>query len=149
MCWKCWRQVATEEFVNQSLNLEQVLHQEPPVFHRDLRWPNVVRRLDSQHQWFVIDWEDASGVPTQAQPHFNHETHSSKVFSDGHGADVDIWGVGTLISQCGSLYISEELRRLGEWMRSAMPPSAREALNAVKNYSKITGSNELSSSNKQ
>ncbi len=75
--------------MNQSLNLEQVLHQEPPVFHRDLRWPNVVRRLDGQHQWFVIDWEDASAAPTQAQSHFNRETHSPKVFGHGHGAEVD------------------------------------------------------------
>ena len=92
--------------MNQSLNLEQVLHQEPPVFHRDLRWPNVVRHLDG-HQWFVIDWEDASAAPTQAQSHFDHKNHSPKVFSDGHGAEVDIWGVGTLISQCESLYVSE------------------------------------------
>lgn len=128
----------------QLLKLEQVLHQAPPVFHRDLRWPNVMRRLDGQYQWFVIDWEDASPPPTQAQSHFNRETHSPKVFSDGHGAEVDIWGVGTLISQCGSLYISEELRSLGEWMQSATPPSAQEALNEVKKYSNITGSNEPS-----
>jgi len=119
--------------VNQSLNLEQVLHKEPSVFHRDLRWPNIVRRLDDQHRWFVIDWEDASAAPTQAQSHFDHETHSPKVYSDGHGPEVDIWGVGRLISQCGSLYISEKLRSLGEQMRSDTPPSAQVALIDIRN----------------
>lgn len=80
----------------------------------------------------VIDWEDASAAPTKAQSHFDHETHSPKNFSGGHGAEVDIWGVGTMILQCGFLYVSGGLRSLGERMRSAMPPSAQEALNEVK-----------------
>ena len=105
-----------------------------------------MRRLDGQHQWFVIDWEDASTAPTQAQSHFDRETHSPNVFSDGHGAEVDIWGVGTLISQCGSLYISEELQRLGERMRSVTPPSAEEALTEVKKFSNSKGLDGPSSS---
>ena len=61
-------------------------------------------------------------------------------FSVMDGAEVDIWGVGALISQCGSLYISEELRSLGERMRSHgdTPPSAQESLKEVKKYSNIT-----------
>lgn len=114
------------------LEMLEVLYQEPPLFHRDIRWPNVMRRLDDRHKWFIIDWEDASTAPTQAQSHFDHTNHSPRAFSDGHGAEVDIWGVGELIVRCGSLHISEKLRNLGKRMQSNTPLSVQEALKEVK-----------------
>ena len=72
-----------------------------------------VRRLDGQHQWFVIDWEELlRRLNLTSTVKF-----TPRFFSDGHGEEVDIRGVGTLISQCESLYISEELRSLGKRMR--------------------------------
>jgi len=112
--------------------LKQVLHREPPVFHRDIRWPNVMCRLHGRREWFIIDWEDASTAPTKAQSHFDHSTHSPRAFVDDHGAEVDIWGVGGLIMQCGFLHISEKLRNLGKRMQGDAHPSVQEALKEVK-----------------
>lgn len=92
----------------------KVAHEEPnPVFHRDIRWNNVLREIQDPTRWFLIDWEDSSVAPTKAAPHFNSMNHSPGVFADNHGAEVDIWGVGFLISSCASSGISSELRVLG------------------------------------
>jgi hypothetical protein len=114
--------------------LEQVLHQTPSLFHRDIRWPNVVRRLDDPHEWFLIDWEDAAAPPTTAQPHFSKINHSPHIFIDGHGAEVDMWGVGELIIRSGAVDISSELRDLGKWMQGSAAPSAQDALHKIKAY---------------
>ncbi|TFK23108.1 hypothetical protein FA15DRAFT_705765 [Coprinopsis marcescibilis] len=73
-----------------------------PLYHRDIRPDNVIRRVDNPSLWFLIDWEDASGPETAARPDFATETHSPDVFHDGHGAEVDIWGVGLLIENCAA-----------------------------------------------
>jgi hypothetical protein len=91
-----------------------------------------MRCLDDRYQWFIIDWEDASIAPTQAQSHFDHTTHSPRAFIDGHGEEVDIWGVGELIVRCGSLHVSDKLRNLGKEIQCDTPPSAREVLNEVR-----------------
>jgi hypothetical protein len=85
-----------------------------PIYHRDIRWPNVIRRIQDHSKWLLIDWEDASLPPTEAQPSFSRSTHSPAVFEDGHGADVDIWGVGYLIKTCMAADVSGELRALGQ-----------------------------------
>jgi hypothetical protein len=64
-----------------------------------------MRRLDDESKWFIIDWEDAATLPTKAEPRFNSSTHSPSIFVDGHGAEVDIWGVGGLILDCSVGYI--------------------------------------------
>ena len=56
-----------------------------------------MQSLDDHSKWFLIDWEDASFVPTKAVAGMNVEEHSPKVTEDNHGAEVDIWGVGRLI----------------------------------------------------
>ena len=117
--------------VLQSLN---VLHKEPQMFHRDIRWPNVIKSLENPQNWFLIDWEDAAAPPTVASSHFNRKTHSPKAFTDGHGAEVDIWGVGELIIRCGILCISLELLGLGKWMQGDKAPTAGEALAKMKEY---------------
>ncbi|KAF8508186.1 hypothetical protein BU17DRAFT_56879 [Hysterangium stoloniferum] len=112
----------------------EVLHKSPPIFHRDLRWPNVMRRLDDPQRWFIIDWDDAAIPPTTAQSHFNRRTHPPGVFTDGHGAEVDMWGVGELIRKCGTLDISLELKNFGKWLQGSIAPSAQEALGKIKDY---------------
>ncbi|KAI6143201.1 hypothetical protein BKA82DRAFT_4359721 [Pisolithus tinctorius] len=47
--------------------------------------------------WFLIDFEDAATPQTAAWILFTKEEHSSAIFQDGHGSEVDIWGVGYLI----------------------------------------------------
>ena len=93
-----------------------------------------MRRIDDPDKWFLIDWEDAAVPPTTVPAHFNHRTHSPRVFTPGHGAEVDMWGVGRLITQCHGFDISAELQSLGKQMQETSPPTAQEALNVVKNY---------------
>jgi hypothetical protein len=104
--------------------LEKVLHQEPSILHRDIRWLNVMRRLEDRLKWFIIDWEDAASAPASAKPHFERSTHSPRVFVEGHGTEVDIWGVGGLIIDCKALDISSQLKDLGRWMQDSRTPSA-------------------------
>jgi hypothetical protein len=85
-----------------------------PIYHRDIRWPNVIRRIDDHSKWILIDWEDAGVPPTMAQPSFSRSTHPPAVFVDGHGADVDIWGVGYLIKTCTAADVSMKFRALGQ-----------------------------------
>ncbi|KAJ3493793.1 hypothetical protein NLJ89_g10936 [Agrocybe chaxingu] len=84
-----------------------------PLFHRDIRWSNIVRAVEDQSKWFIIDWEDAAYPPTLAQEDFTPESHSPAIKHDGHGAEVDIWGVGHLITSCLTGDISMDLKALG------------------------------------
>jgi hypothetical protein len=99
--------------------MSQVLHQEPPVFHRDIRWPNVIQRADDPASWFLIDWEDAAYRDNEAARHLDPNTHCPRVFVDNHGGEVDVWSVGLLIKEARSFAfnISDELVRLGAWMQ--------------------------------
>jgi hypothetical protein len=83
-----------------------------PFYHRDIRWNNVIRRIDDPTKWFLIDWEDAASPPTTAQKDFRHSSHSPAIFQDHHGAEVDIWAVGHLITTCKA-HVSENLNLLG------------------------------------
>lgn len=67
------------------------------MFHRDIRWPNVILSAQDSTKWFLIDWDDASTSPTRAATHLDLSHHSPAVFLDNHGAEVDIWSVGKLI----------------------------------------------------
>lgn len=72
----------------------QVMHAGPsPVYHRDIRKPNIIKRPDGDG-WFLIDWSDASLGPTTGVTHMSREEHSPKVREDNHGGEVDVWGVG-------------------------------------------------------
>ncbi|KAF8340989.1 hypothetical protein F5887DRAFT_1062542 [Amanita rubescens] len=108
----------------------QVLHQAPPLFHRDIRWPNVLRRAEDHTLWFLIDWEDAVGPNNVAAKHFRREGHSPRVFIDNHGAEVDIWSESTSPS---TFDLSPELVELGKWMQN-VAPDAKDALIAVEAY---------------
>lgn len=77
------------------------MHSPPtPVYHRDIREPNILKRLDGQG-WFLIDWTDASATPTIAATHLTEHEHSPRVRQDNHGGEVDVWGVGSyLLALC-------------------------------------------------
>ncbi|PPQ84849.1 hypothetical protein CVT25_004985 [Psilocybe cyanescens] len=110
---------------------ENAAHQ-VPIYHRDIRWNNVIRRINDHSKWFLIDWEDAAGPPTKAQLSFNKSTHSPAIFEDGHGADVDIWGVGYLIKTCQAANVSTELKALGDRIcHESQTLTAVEALKLV------------------
>ncbi|KAF9530554.1 hypothetical protein CPB83DRAFT_892527 [Crepidotus variabilis] len=67
-----------------------------PIYHRDIRQSN----------------ELASGKETSALPYFASATHSPDMFHDGHGPEVDIWGVGHLIKQATCI-LPQEIEDLG------------------------------------
>ncbi|PVF95529.1 hypothetical protein CPB86DRAFT_817168, partial [Serendipita vermifera] len=80
----------------------KVMHSDPnPVYHRDIREPNIIKRADDQG-WFLIDWSDASTAPTRAAMHLNESEHSDRVFQDNHGAEVDIWGIAKYMENLAS-----------------------------------------------
>lgn len=108
-----------------------ILHSYPPIFHRDIRWPNVIKSLH-ERKWFLIDWEDAATPPTARVPsHWDRDTHSPRAFVDEHGGEVDIWAVGNLILTARIFGLSSAVVGLGEWMMSDPVPSANEALERV------------------
>jgi hypothetical protein len=42
--------------------------------------------------------DEATVAPTEAQTHINKANNSPHIFSDGHGVEVDLWGIGELIN---------------------------------------------------
>ena len=93
------------------------MHADPALFHRDIRWPNVLWNTQRK-SWFLIDFDDASMAPTLAATHLSRHNHHPGVFQDGHGAEVDIWGVGRLILDAAKsvVDVSEGLRSIGQNM---------------------------------
>ena len=35
------------------------------IFHRDIRWANVVKSAKDRSRWILIDWDDAASPPTE------------------------------------------------------------------------------------
>ena len=104
------------------------------MFHRDIRWPNVMRNIKDESKWFLIDWEDSATPPTQAQSSLRRAIHSPDVFHDGHGAEVDIWSIGHLIKTCKAMDISSDLRQLGDKIcNESCQLTAQQVLNLVTN----------------
>jgi hypothetical protein len=105
------------------------MHQPPQLFHRDIRWPNVIYSFENR-DWFLIDWEDASAPPTVAAMHMEKKSHAPNVFFDGHGAEVDIWAAGQLITDAAAEIpgLSLDLRCLGEEMKAGKITTAEVAL---------------------
>ncbi|KIK09119.1 hypothetical protein K443DRAFT_808 [Laccaria amethystina LaAM-08-1] len=109
----------------------KVAHADPPVFHRDIRWPNIMQSHKDSSKWFLIDWEDASFAPTKGAPHLSKNEHSPNVYKDNHGADVDIWAVGRLIFT--SLLQVPALRDLGQMMTEGHVSNAEQGLREICN----------------
>ena len=72
-----------------------------PIFHRDIRWPNVIKLPSLPNElskWMLIDWDEAVGLHNKAALHLSEENHAPEVFEDNHGEEVDVWAVGKLIT---------------------------------------------------
>ncbi|KAF8512677.1 hypothetical protein BU17DRAFT_53952, partial [Hysterangium stoloniferum] len=109
-----------------------VLH-EIPIFHRDIRWDNIIQNAQNPCNWILIDWEDAATPPTKGQPRFNMSDHSPRILEDDHGAEVDIWGVGHLITSSAAADLSSEFKALGKRVcQEAHILTAQEVLKLVK-----------------
>jgi hypothetical protein len=111
------------------------MHAEPPLFHRDIRWPNVIRDAHNPEKWFLIDWDDAAAAPTRGVTHLRPDTHSPRVFLDHHGAEVDLWGVGKLIVEAGRFVpgISADDILFGGSLMSDDDMTAEKALHILNN----------------
>ncbi|KAG8834757.1 hypothetical protein FRC17_007263 [Serendipita sp. 399] len=106
-----------------------------PVYHRDIRQPNIMKRFDGQG-WFLIDFSDASTIPTRAATHLSESEHSPMVRHDNHGAEVDIWGVGRYLKDltsrpsCGIAKSDAVKKMARKWMED-LETSAASALEEV------------------
>jgi hypothetical protein len=87
-----------------------------------------MRYANHAEQWFLIDFDDASTVPTRAAKNMSRETHSPRVFIDEHCGEVDIWGVGKMIMESAYLGVSADMKALGKRLVSDEPPTAVEAI---------------------
>jgi len=103
-----------------------------PIFHRDIRWPNVIRRSDDSSKWFLIDWDDAATAPTRAATHLKADCHAPSIFSDKHGGEVDVWAVGRLFVEASQHTpdFPSDIVTLGEDMQAGTL-DANQALNRV------------------
>ena len=101
------------------------------MFHRDIRWPNIIQSREEPSKWLLIDWEDASFSPTKAAPRLSHAEHSPNVYKDNHGADVDIWAVGRLIFTA-RLRV-EALTDVGRTMMAGHILNAEQGLEEIRN----------------
>jgi hypothetical protein len=113
------------------------MHAHPdPVFHRDIRWPNIIRRVHEPRKWFLIDWEDASMLPTRAAKHLKKGEHSPRIFADGHGAEVDIWAVGKLFLDANTFAspLPIAMVAIGKRMREDETMSAQQALTEISRF---------------
>jgi len=111
------------------------MHMSPdPVYHRDIREPNIIKRFDGQG-WFLIDWSDASTAPTCGVTHLKKSEHSPLVRQDNHGAEVDIWGIAKYMEELASrarIANPKAVQEMaGRWMAD-LTTSAASALDEIK-----------------
>ena len=63
----------------------------------------------------LVDFEDGAFFPnTKSANHLNEGSHSPRVFIDGHGIEVDIWGIGELLAWQHHMRIEEYPREMEE-----------------------------------
>jgi hypothetical protein len=111
------------------------MHEAPkPLFHRDIRWPNIILSPDHHSKWFLIDWDDAAISPTRAAKHLDPKSHSAAVFQDNHGAEVDIWAAGMLILNAREFVsaIPNTLATIGTQMVEGLIGTATEARSRIR-----------------
>ena len=75
-----------------------------------------------------------SMCPTHAAKHLTKGEHSPRVFSDGHGPEVDIWAICNLFPDASTFGfpLSAATVALGKRMREDETMSAQQALTEVK-----------------
>jgi len=93
---------------------------------------NIIRSAENPRVWIIIDWEDAARPPTTGQQHFNMSHHSPRILEDNHGAEVDIWAVGHLITSSTAADLSSKFKALGDRIcREAHELTAQDVLELV------------------
>ncbi|CAG8592888.1 6332_t:CDS:2 [Diversispora eburnea] len=110
-----------------------------PIFHQDIRWPNVIRlpgASSESSKWILIDWDEADRPPTQPATHLAKGNHAPEVFQKNHLGEVDIWSVGKLITEASEWLIdlSPNIIEFGKEMRSNNRPDARDALEKIRSF---------------
>jgi hypothetical protein len=85
----------------------------------------------------LIDWDDATTIPTLPAMHLNQETHCPFVFQRDHGTEVDIWAVGQLIKEAVAFCsdIPDDVTRYGKLMMAGLVTSAAQASEYLSRYS--------------
>ncbi|CAG8700430.1 14701_t:CDS:2, partial [Ambispora leptoticha] len=112
-----------------------------PIFHQDIRWPNIIRLPGASNEpskWILIDWDEADGPPTQPATHLATENHAPEVFQKDHHGEVDIWSVGELITAASKWIfgLSSNLIEFGKELQSDNRPTAQNALEKLKSFLK-------------
>ena len=88
------------------------------MFHHDVWWPNIIQSADEPNIWLLIDWEDASGCPTKRK--LVSPCLSPRIREDNHGAKVNIWAIGHLITTSKVADLSEDFKNFGESIRERL-----------------------------
>ncbi|CAI2164368.1 11782_t:CDS:2, partial [Funneliformis geosporum] len=119
------------------LEMLVVLHDNEPIYHQDIRWPNIIQlpnALDVPSKWIIIDWKDSDGYPNNLADHLTQDEHAPEVFQQNHGGEVDIWSVGKLIMDANRWIIglSQRITQFGRDLQSDDRPSAKKALKRFK-----------------
>ena len=94
-----------------------------------------MRRYDGRG-WFLIDWSDASTAPTYAARHLKRWEHSPSVQEDGHGPEVDIWGIGRYMEQLASRVVCriakpEAVKKMAQRWMTDTSTTAESALHEI------------------
>ena len=108
-----------------------------PIFHQDIRWPNIIKLSGEPLKWILIDWDDADCPPTRPANHLEKTNHAPEVFEKGHGGEVDIWSVGKLITDAAHFIkdLSQSIIDIGVQMQSNDRPNALNALETWRSLS--------------
>ncbi|CAB4381380.1 unnamed protein product [Rhizophagus irregularis] len=116
-----------------------VLHDDNDIYHRDIRWDNIIRRYDDPSKWFLIDWDDATEYPNSPAMHLITEEHALEVFTRNHRGEVDIWSVGKLIKNASTWItnLSEKITEFGDLLLSQDSTKRPSAKKALKKFKKI------------
>ena len=121
------------------LIIPQVMHSNPPVYHRDIRPANIMKKYND-NTWFLIDWSDAATPPTLPAS-LNARNHSPRVREPNHGAEVDIWGVGFCLIDLAyrkRVHDAPAVEHIGEQWRKQETLTADAALAQIKVLNLIT-----------
>ena len=93
-----------------------------------------IKKFDGQG-WFLIDWSDASTIPTLGVRHLTELEHSPHVREDNHGPEVDIWGIGAYMEELASGYQCAKpwaVQQMAQRWKGDTSTTATRALDEVK-----------------
>ena len=99
--------------------------------HRDIRWENVLCDMNNVEKWILVDLDEAIRSDDCLGLHtLDASSHAPEMTVGPHGAMVDIWGIGYLLST-SNIILDAKLLGLMEKCLLPLPnqrPSARKCL---------------------